>query len=414
MGLFCVNMHFRTSDDGAVSAALDRRGAAGRHVLPAKGGWVSAYEELASQQDESRIRDLAGGLSRDLRAVGIAFLVHDSDIACYWLFERGKLLDEYNSCPDYFDADPADNQPSGGRPEVLLPFCKSGIREEDLAAILSEQTVFADDIAGQLAEALGIDPELALSDYRDFADGDGPDGFGGDDDDGGGGWDDGDSNGGDSDDGGPQLLRFPTGMAQQLARQLGATPPAANADPQATALVEAAAAGDTAEIDQLLDAGAGIDIAAPAPLPEGQPAAGLGQMFPGGLPQFPMTPLLAAVLHQQQSAADRLLDRGADPNVVHPLFGTPLHVATGAGNVDLLRLLIDRGGKVSIVNRQGQTPLAVVAASRATIDRLAQARSMMASLGMKPPAILDQLSNVALPTAGWDACEKLLVSRGAI
>jgi ankyrin repeat protein len=274
--------------------------------------------------------------------------------------------------------------------------------------------VFADDIAGQLAEALGIDPERALSDYRDFADGDGPDGFGGDDDDGGGGWDDGDSNGGDSDDGGPQLLRFPTGMAQQLARQLGATPPAANADPQATALVEAAAAGDTAEIDQLLDAGAGIDIAAPAPLPEGQPAAGLGQMFPGGLPQFPMTPLLAAVLHQQQSAADRLLDRGADPNVVHPLFGTPLHVATGAGNVDLLRLLIDRGGKVSIVNRQGQTPLAVVAASRATIDRLAQARSMMASLGMKPPAILDQLSNVALPTAGWDACEKLLVSRGAI
>jgi hypothetical protein len=409
MGLFCVNMHFRTTDDSAAGAALDRRDAAGRHVLPAKGGWVSVYEELASQQDESRIRDLAGGLSRDLKTVGIAFLVHDSDIACYWLFERGKLLDEYNSCPDYFDADPSGNQPSGGRPEVLLPYCKSGVREEDLAAILSEQTVFADDIASQLAEALGIDPERALSDYRDFADGSGPDGFGsGSDDDGG------DSDDGDSDEDGPQLLRFPTAMAQQLKRQFGAAPAAGDADPQAVALASAAAAGDTAEIDRLLDGGAGIDIAAPAPLPEGQPAAGPGQMFPGGLPQFPMTPLLAAVLHQRQHAAEHLLDRGADPNVVHPLFGTPLHVATGAGNADLLRLLIDRGGKVSVVNRQGQTPLAVVAASRATLGRLAQAKSMIASLGMRPPAILDQLSNVALPTAGWDACEKLLVSRGAV
>jgi hypothetical protein len=403
-------MHVRTSDDGAVSTSLDRRTTAGRHVLPAKGGWVSVYEELASQQDESRIRDLAGALSRDLRAVGIAFLVHDSDIACYWLFERGRLLDEYNSRPDYFDDNPSGDQPSGGRPEVLLRFCRAGVGKDELAVILSEQTVFADDIVGQLAEALGIDPERALSDYRDFADGSGPDGrdgFDGDD-------DGGDDNDGGGWDGGPRLLQFPTGLSQQVARQLGAAPPAEGADPQATALVEAAAAGDVAEIDRLLHAGAGIDVVAPAPLQGGQPAAGLGQMFPGGLPQFPMTPLLAAVLHQQQPAAERLLDRGADPNVVDPLFGTPLHVATGAGNVDLLRLLIDRGGKVSIVNRQGQTPLAIVAASRATIDRLAQARSMIATLGIKPPAIFDQLSNVPLPTAGWDACERLLQLRGAV
>ena len=414
MGLFCVNMQFRTSDEGAVRTALERRATAGRHILPAKGGWVSVYEELASQQDEARIRDLAGSISRDLRAVGIAFLVHDSDIACYWLFDGGRLLDEYNSCPDYFDDDPSD-QPTGGQPKVLLPFCRAGVREDDLAAILSGQPVFADDIVGQLADALGIDSERALSDYRDFAAGGGPGGFGGfgggDDDDGDdGGWD-GDDPGG---DGGPQLLRFPSALTNQLTRQLGAHPPSTDADPQATALVEAAAAGDIGQIDRLLDAGAGIDIAAPAPLPAGQSVAGLGQMFPGGLPQFPMTPLLAAVLHQQLPAAERLLDRGADPNVVHPLFGAALHVATGAGNVELLRLLIDRGGKVSVVNRQGQTPLAIVAASRATIDRLAQAKSMVSSLGIKPPAIFDQLSNVTVPTAGWDACERLLVLHGAV
>jgi ankyrin repeat protein len=167
------------------------------------------------------------------------------------------------------------------------------------------------------------------------------------------------------------------------------------------------------QIDRLLNDGTAIDAEAPAPLPQGQPAAGLGQLFPGGLPQLAMTPLLAAVIHQQQPAAERLLAGGADPNYVHPLFGTPLHAATGAGNVDLLRLLIDRGGDVRARNRQGQTPLAVVAASRATIERLAQAQAMVKSLGVKLPAILEGLSSAALPTAGWDACERLLQQRGA-
>jgi ankyrin repeat protein len=177
--------------------------------------------------------------------------------------------------------------------------------------------------------------------------------------------------------------------------------------------VQAAAAGDIAQIERLLGEGAPIDAEAPAPLPQGQPTAGMGQLFPGGLPQLPMTPLLAAVIHQRQPAAERLLAGGADPNYVHMLFGTPLHAATGAGNVELLRLLIDRGGNVDAKNRQGQTPLAVIATSRTAIDRLAAAKAAIASLGMKLPGILDGLSSAALPTAGWDACESLLRSRGA-
>ena len=111
MGLFCVNLHFRTSDDNAVSAALKQRGVSRCQVVPAANGWTSLYEEQASQQDDERIRDLARGLSDDLHVAAIAFLVHDSDVACYWLFDNGQLLDEYNSYPDYFDADAEGDEP---------------------------------------------------------------------------------------------------------------------------------------------------------------------------------------------------------------------------------------------------------------------------------------------------------------
>ncbi len=417
MGLFCVSFHVRTADEKAVSAALKARG--GHHrVLAPKGGWVSAYDERASRQDETRIRELAESLSQDLMAAAIAFLVHDSDIACYWLFDRGRLLDEYNSCPDYFDDDAKDQASgaAGGQPDVLVRYCRADVSTDNLAEILTQQAVFADDLVAELAQALGIDPERALSDYRDLADGGGPGGFGGpsgpggddDDDDGGlgGGWDGGDD--------APHVLRFPTQLASQLAQQLGADRCSADADPLALALVEAAAAGDVGQIGRLVEAGAAIDAEAPAPLPAGQPAAGLGKLFPGGLPQFSMTPLLAAIMHERPAAAHRLLDAGADPNRTHPLWGTPVHAATAAGNVELLRLLLDRGGKASVCNRQGQTPLAVLVASRATIGRLNQAKAMVRSLGMKLPGILEDVSPAGLPTAGWEACEKLLLARGAI
>jgi hypothetical protein len=405
MGLFCANFHFRTTDDNALSASVNRRGVTRYRIAPAKDGWASLYEEQASQQDEGRIRELAGGLSADLHAAVIAFLVHDSDVACYWLFDDGRLLDEYNSCPDYFDEDGPDDGPpsrSGGRPEVLLRYCRTGVRQEELAAILAEETVFAENVILQLAAALGIDRERALADYRDDA---GAPAHGAD-----GANDDGD----DVEAGRVQNISpRAADVARQLTGMFSPDPRNAPADPRVQALVEAAAADDTDGIKRLLSEGVAIDAVAPCSLAGGQAMAGMGHLFPGGAPKVAMTPLLAAIVNRRRRAAERLLDEGADPNRAHPLFGTSLHVATGAGDAELLRLLIDRGGDVNVRNARGQTPLQVVVAARATRDRLAQAQAMIKSMGIKAPGMFDQMSNVALPTEGWDACERLLKAQAA-
>src|SRR5438105_15818840 len=93
MGLFCVNLHFRTTDDKALSDARGRRGVSRYPVVPAKSGWTSLYEEQASEQDDRRIRDLAGGLSADLHVPALALMAHDCDIACYRLFHHGQPLE---------------------------------------------------------------------------------------------------------------------------------------------------------------------------------------------------------------------------------------------------------------------------------------------------------------------------------
>src|SRR5262249_51596544 len=104
----------------------------------------------------------------------------------------------------------------------------------------------------------------------------------------------------------------------------------------------------------------------------------------------------------------------ADVNRVHTLFGTAVHAAAGAGEFDMLRLLVDRGADVSPRNSRGQTPLQIVAQMRGNIERLAQAQEMIKSMGVKVPGITNQLSNIQLPTKGWEACERLLKEHGAV
>lgn len=398
MGLFCVSFHFRTDDEKSLSQPLAKRRVRNCRVLPAKNGWVSLYEEAASQQDDARIRKLAGQLSGDLKSPAIAFMVHDSDIACYWLFDAGQLLDEFNSCPGYFDGE--ESAPTGGNAEVLARYCRPGVKADDLAEIFGSESLFAEAIVEKLARALGIDPDRALADYRD--EGGGPD-------------DESDEYNGDDNDpaGGSNAERIRGILAGRLTKAFGAGTPQAPADPKVQALVDAAVVGDLAEIDRVIADGAAINGIALAALNGGETLQGLGLVPAASIPKIAMTPLLAAVAHKQHPAAKRLLDHGADPNHAHPMFGTAIQAATGAGDVETVQLLIERGADVNARNARGQSSLDILAAAHATQERLVQVQAMMKSMGTPLPAIFEKLSAKPLPVDGWNECEKLLRTAGA-
>jgi hypothetical protein len=428
MGAFIVNINVRTNDRQAVERQLADLNA---WVTSAKNGWISVYEEQASTQDERRIRDLSARLSTVLDVAVIAFLVHDSDFVCYWLFDAGRLVDEFNSCPDYFDDgagddETADNGPSAGRPQVLLKYCPPGTQLDDVQEVLGDtEHVFAEEQLTKLAELLGIDQARATTNYSDL--------------------------GGELDPSdleatflgasppasrgfrGPRRARFPAimsdddadedddedagstpgapgGLASNILKMFGLGGAPAPSDPQVERLVQAASDNNIAEIDQLVAAGANINGQAPLKLKPSSASSPLAaRMLAGGGLSFAVTPLLAAVANKQLDAARRLLELGADAKIQHPMFGTPVHAAAAGGVVDLLRLVLDAGADVNALNAQRQTPLQCLRYFRQMTSQLANLASLGAALGRSTQAALEK----AMPSpAALDECENLLRERG--
>jgi hypothetical protein len=371
-------------------------------VGPAR-GWISIYEQRASTQDEDWIAHLAGELSSRLATVCVAFLVHDSDIARYWLSDQGRMLDEYNSIPDYFDSVSAsERRRVRGRADVFLRYCREGVTRQDIETVLRADVTFAEDTITQLADFLGIDPGWALGDFGHPECGGGTGGlraFSGDED-----FD------GEGDEGMPP----PSGpgsvmqrMQQQFAGLFGPAQDEA-ISPQSTALVEAAAAGDVAEIERLV--GTGTDVNARGMLPLEAPGlSSLGGNL-AGMPRVLLSPLMAAASRGQARATEQLLELGADPREDHLLHGSVLHVAAQSGSPETVRLLLAAGIPPGVKNRQGLTPRAMIQAVRNQIE---MARNMVQTMPQLQK-VYDQLSAklAALPEAGWTACEELLRQAG--
>jgi bla regulator protein blaR1 len=93
------------------------------------------------------------------------------------------------------------------------------------------------------------------------------------------------------------------------------------------ALYEAAESGDLAEIDQLLQSGANVNVA----------ISGDG------------SPLIAAARANRLAVVGRLLDHGADPNMPVEGDGNPLIAAARKGATAVAALLLDRGAQVDLM-----------------------------------------------------------------
>jgi hypothetical protein len=175
MGSFYTNYQVRSDSTAVVLKALTPLAQAGAYVSPPDNGWITIYDEASDDQSDATIEALGRGLSHALKTSVLAFLVHDSDIFHYWLFEKGELKDEYDSDPEYF-GQPVDEKALvrlRGNPDALVPLCRPGTTAAQIDAILHDPDApggMADDTLSDLVELLEIDESRAVLGFRYFAD----------------------------------------------------------------------------------------------------------------------------------------------------------------------------------------------------------------------------------------------------
>ena len=180
MGAFFVNYQIKSNDQAKVVTAASELVQARAYVSPPKTGWITLYDEASDQQDAYQIGRLGSELSTKLETVVFAFIVNDSEMFLYYLFDNGDLLDEYNSTPPPTNeaADADQKIRFAGRSEILINYCVPGTSRGDLEVILKRgeslaeggfaSSVYAEERLHPLASALQMDDLRTTLSYGDF------------------------------------------------------------------------------------------------------------------------------------------------------------------------------------------------------------------------------------------------------
>lgn len=169
MGAFYGSILIRTKNPETVRSALEQtaKKTDSRFLMgPAINGWISIFPNHAGQDDRISA-EIANHLSDDI----LHLQVHDDDVFAYSFYRDRRLIDQYNSCPDYFQEVSADErQKYKGRPDLFQDlFPKPGILEK-LKAILDadkEKYVFEQERMREFVEALEIPNALSSYEYLD-------------------------------------------------------------------------------------------------------------------------------------------------------------------------------------------------------------------------------------------------------
>jgi len=161
MGGSYGSIHVRTTDTAAVRVALEciSRNTGTKFLLaPAIDAWVSVFPQGNGQDMEVSAR-----LVETVVEPLIHVVVHDDDVLAYQFYEGGKLVDAYNSCPDYFGGEPADR---GGVVERLNSILPDAAKRKTLAELLSmKRFTFEVERLQKLTELLGLPNAVTAYEY---------------------------------------------------------------------------------------------------------------------------------------------------------------------------------------------------------------------------------------------------------
>ena len=130
MGSFYTNISLCGPLQAAVVDYLKSKGRVA-FVSPSDGNALVVYDQACDEQDTDLIAQVTSDLSQEFQCPALAMLNHDDDVLWYQLYEKGKLIDEYNSCPSYFDPVAEPSGPEGGDAEKLC----NAFGGKDVAAV---------------------------------------------------------------------------------------------------------------------------------------------------------------------------------------------------------------------------------------------------------------------------------------
>ncbi len=101
------SVHAQTDDLPAVERTVRRfiptlpGHSRGSVIVPPRNGWIAVYDELCDR-DPSALPRVAREISDAQGVVVIQFSVEEGAVARFQLYDRGRLLDEYLSVPEYY------------------------------------------------------------------------------------------------------------------------------------------------------------------------------------------------------------------------------------------------------------------------------------------------------------------------
>ena len=159
------SIHVQTDDRDAVVRAVGQfvprlpGGSKGSVVAPPHNGWTAVYDELCDREP-AMLRRLALELSDRHGAVVLAIGLEEGAVVRFVLFERGRLVDEYASLPEYHGPlPPGDVVALGANPTVVHRLTGADpklVRETAKTAATAAELPHPPELLAQLAAVLGV------------------------------------------------------------------------------------------------------------------------------------------------------------------------------------------------------------------------------------------------------------------
>jgi len=159
------SIHLQTDNLSAVEQAVRQfvprlpGGSRGSLVVPPRSGWIAVYDDVCDRNPEM-LRRLARELSDRMGSVTLLLGLERAELVRMILFERGRIVDEYLSVPEFYGPlPPGDVVGLAANPTVVSQLTGAdpeSVRRIAITAPAPADLAPAREILSALAEAMGV------------------------------------------------------------------------------------------------------------------------------------------------------------------------------------------------------------------------------------------------------------------